>query len=178
MSLIFTTGWTENLKYEDLLIRENNYYEKFSDLPYTGNVTGRIQGYFKNGKKNGSWTFYYSSGQLFKKGNFKNGKEEGVWKDFDSNGKLNSKGKFVNGKREGFWEYFKSNGKIDHHGKYVNGKMNGVWEYFKENGQLEMKGKYINNKREGFWEIEDYKYLNVNFKNGIGFRYKGNFKNF
>jgi len=33
----------------------NWHSEKFTDVPFTGEITGREQGSFKNDKKEGSW---------------------------------------------------------------------------------------------------------------------------
>ena len=58
--------------------RDGLYYPKFSDVPFTGEVTGKSQGNLKNGKREGDWVEYYDNGQLLSKGNYKNGKKEGV----------------------------------------------------------------------------------------------------
>lgn len=77
------------------------YYKKFSQVPFTGRVTGLDQGLFKNGKKVGSWVRYHENGQLYEQGNYKDGKEEGVWVEYYRNGRLRSKLNFKNGKMEG-----------------------------------------------------------------------------
>ena len=59
----------------DLTEREGLYYKKFSDVPFTGKVTGEEQGSFRNGKREGEWVSYYENGQLWEKGTFKNGKK-------------------------------------------------------------------------------------------------------
>jgi hypothetical protein len=41
----------------DLVVRDAIHYKKFSDVPFTGKVTGKIQGSFKNGKGDGLWSF-------------------------------------------------------------------------------------------------------------------------
>ena len=50
------------------------YYKKFTDVPFTGKVTGGSQGSFKNGKKHGPYVSYYSNGQLMFKGTYRNDK--------------------------------------------------------------------------------------------------------
>jgi len=37
-----------------LVKRDGIYYEKFTDVPFTGKVDGKTTGYFKNGKRDGS----------------------------------------------------------------------------------------------------------------------------
>ena len=58
---------------DDLVVRDGLYYKKFTDVPFTGKVTGKTQGSFKNGKKHGSWVRYQDNGQLKYKGNDKDG---------------------------------------------------------------------------------------------------------
>ena len=38
--------------------RDGIYYEKFTDVPFTGEVKGISQGAFKDGKKNGSSDYF------------------------------------------------------------------------------------------------------------------------
>jgi hypothetical protein len=42
---------------DDLVKREGIYYKKYTDVPFTGKVTGIYQGSIKNGKKDGPYTF-------------------------------------------------------------------------------------------------------------------------
>ena len=49
---------------DDLLKREGVYYKKFTDVPFSGTVTGRSQGKLKNGKEEGPWVRYWDNGQL------------------------------------------------------------------------------------------------------------------
>ncbi len=64
------------------------YYEKFTDVPFTGNVTGKERGKISKGKKEGEWLNYYENGQLFIKGNFRDGKLDGEFLMYDEDGKL------------------------------------------------------------------------------------------
>ena len=62
---------------DDLVVREGLYYQKFTEVPFDGEVTGKEQGSFKDGKRDGLWVEYYDSGQLYGKGTFKDG--DGHW---------------------------------------------------------------------------------------------------
>ena len=86
ISLLSSPSWSVN--YDDLVYREGLYYQKFTDVPFSGQVTGQDQGSFKNGKKEGAWVWYYPNGQLWEKGNFKNGQREGAWFFYEPNGTL------------------------------------------------------------------------------------------
>ena len=99
--LASSPSWS--LDFKDLVKRDGVYYEKFTDVPFTGNVNGKLVGSFKNGKMDGAWVVYYNNGQLFYKGNYRNGEKEGPWVEYYDNGQLKLKGVYKNGKEEGYW---------------------------------------------------------------------------
>ena len=53
LSLLSSPSWSENLTMDDLVEKNDLYYKKFTDVPFTGEVSGRLSGKFKNGKKDG-----------------------------------------------------------------------------------------------------------------------------
>ena len=85
----------------DLVERDGLHYEKFTDIPFTGEMTGNPQGSYKNGKKDGAWVYYYPNGQVYYKGNYKNNKREGKWVYYYPNGQVHYKGNYKNNKKEG-----------------------------------------------------------------------------
>ena len=106
---------------DDLVEREGIYYKKFTDVPFSGKVTGGGQGEIKNGKREGPWVSYFENGQLWDKGDYKNGKEEGPWVAYYDNGQLYLKGEYKNGKKEGPWESYNDDGQSDEFtGTYKN----------------------------------------------------------
>ena len=105
-----SVGWS--LDYKDLVQRDGLFYEKFTDVPFTGEITGEEKGSFKNGKKEGFFFKYYKNGQLWSKGNFKNNKKEGSWVVYFNNGQIFSKGKYKKGKPEGYWIMYNEDGTI------------------------------------------------------------------
>ena len=89
------------VKYEDLIERDGLKYQKFSEVPFTGKTSGKEQGSYKNGKKEGAWVSYWKSGQLHTKGNYKNDKKDGVWVGYYYKGTVDKDwtGTFKNGLR-------------------------------------------------------------------------------
>jgi hypothetical protein len=71
---------------DDLVERDGLYYEKFTDVPFSGKIEGLQRGSFKDGKKDGPWVRYHDNGQLWEKGTYKDGKEEGPWVSFNKDG--------------------------------------------------------------------------------------------
>jgi len=83
---------------DDLVKRDGIYYKKFTDVPFTGNITGTKQGKIKNGKKEGPWVFYRDNGQLGAKGSYTHGKNVGAWAYYNDKGQLWTKLTFKDGK--------------------------------------------------------------------------------
>ena len=87
--LIFCTpSWSETLTMDDLVERNNLFYKKFTNVPFTGEVSGIENGNIKNGRKNGEWVSYHKNGQLDTKGNWKDGQLDGLRESYHENGKL------------------------------------------------------------------------------------------
>jgi len=97
---------------DDLVERDGLYYKEFTDVPFTGNITGKSHGKIKNGKRDGPWVFYRDNGQLWEKGTYKDGKEEGPWVFYYDNGQLRSKGTYKGGEKEDDWVYYSSDGSV------------------------------------------------------------------
>jgi len=97
----------------DLVQRGGLYYEKFTNIPFSGKVTGLYQGSFKDGKKDGLWVEYHDNGQLQEEGTYKDGKMDGPWVSYWDNGQLGSKGTWKDGKREGPWVGYHKDGTVD-----------------------------------------------------------------
>jgi hypothetical protein len=111
MSLVSFPSWGETM--DDLIERDNVYYKKFSDVPFTGKVTGETQGYLNKGIKIDWWEEYWPNGQLKTKVWFKNGKREGSFVMYWDTGQLGSKGNYKNGKQEDTWVNFASDGSVN-----------------------------------------------------------------
>jgi len=99
LSLISTSCWS--VDWNDLKERDDIYYKKFSDTPFTGKVSGENQGKMKNGEYEGDWVKYFDNGQLWSKGSYKNRKKEGDWVSYYDDGTVNSErsGTYKNGKK-------------------------------------------------------------------------------
>ena len=67
-------SWSKDVSRDDLVKRDGLFYEKFTDVPFTGNVTGKKQGKIIEGKPVGEFLTYYESGQLVRTRIYKDGK--------------------------------------------------------------------------------------------------------
>ena len=76
-SLVFSSPiFAETLTMDDLVKRDELYYKKFTNIPFTGDILGIVSGKLKMGKKNGEWLYYYGNGQLRALYNYKDAKME------------------------------------------------------------------------------------------------------
>ena len=88
-SLIYTqfffflfNSWAKVVDYDDLQKKGELYFEAASQEPFTGNVTGKINGKIVKGKREGYHTKYYESGQILSKAKFKENKLNGKYIEF------------------------------------------------------------------------------------------------
>ena len=115
-----TSSWSESLTMDDLIERNNLFYEKFTDVPFSGEIRNPeggselTVGHFENGKKDGFWRVYFGDGSLHSKKQYKDGK--------------------LNGRSEFYWQQGTSI--IEN---YKNGKLDGRWEMYNENGILDLR---------------------------------------
>ena len=122
ISLLSSPSWSETM--DDLVKRKGLYYKQFTDVPFTGKVTGSSQGSIKNGERDGAWVSYHKNGQLFLKSYWKNFKQEGTWISYRENGQFWFKMNYKNGKTEGAAVFYHENGTVDKEktGTFKNGK--------------------------------------------------------
>ena len=98
LSLLSFPGWSESLNMDDLVKRNELYYKKFTNVPFTGEVSGIESGKFKNGIKDGEWLIYYKNGQLMWRSVYKDGKQDVLWEYFNEDGSLNKTETWKDGK--------------------------------------------------------------------------------
>ena len=121
ISFLSSPSFSETVTKDDLVKRNGFYYKKFTDVPFTGKVTGQWNGKLKNGKLNGLWTFYRENGQLMSKSIFTDGKRDGVYEEYHETGELKELKIYKDGKLDGQEEEYYKNGRFKYYGKYENG---------------------------------------------------------
>ena len=144
----------------------------------------------------GDWLFYDKNGALTGKGNYNNeGKRQGSWEWYYTNGKIKETVAYDNGSANGINKTWYDNGKPQVHAMYKDNKLDGEYLFYIKSGALKQKkyfesdqleGKYIayfdvgesipefdidyskgeiiNNAKE-FYAFGDL-YSNIEFKNG------------
>ena len=98
--------------FDELVERDGVYYQKSSQVPYTGQIDGIEKGLIRNGKKEGLWTTFFSDGRALSKAHFKNGILNGHFESYQSNGDVRAIGNYKDGKRSGDWVTYQSSGEV------------------------------------------------------------------
>ena len=76
-----------DLPMDDFVRREDIFYKKFTEVPFTGTVAGKVQGQIRNGKRYGPCVYYHDNGRLRSKEIFnKDGKADGPWVGYYEDG--------------------------------------------------------------------------------------------
>ena len=106
---------------DHLIERNNLYYKKFTNVPFTGEISGEKNGNLKKGKKDGEWLSYHENGQLENMINYKDIEWDGLYEYFYPNVQLETKTTFKNGIEEGLWEFFNRYGSLNKTDTWENG---------------------------------------------------------
>ena len=72
----------------DLVERNDLYYKKFANVPFTGEILVKKMEVSKMERKDGEWLSYHENGQLEEKVNFQDGILHGLQEVYDKNGQL------------------------------------------------------------------------------------------
>ena len=147
----------------DLVELDGKMYKPLSDKLYSGIVydsytgTGekKLEGFYRNGLKNGEWTWWNVFGGIDSTGNFRKGLFYGQWKFYHSNGQLKARGSYRNGDgtnrdeygltahgRHGKWTFWHGNGLQASEITYKEGERVGIWISWNEQGQKVWEGTF------------------------------------
>lgn len=107
----------------------------------------------ENGKKQGEWKEYYTSGKLMAEGKYKNSQRIENWKFYHENGNLEQEGKYTSrGRPDGEWIYYHENGEIYKIENYYNGYLDGEYIEYSDTGKVIVKGQYEEGYETGAWK--------------------------
>ena len=132
ISSLSSPSWSEPVNMNDLVERNERWYQKFTDVPFNGEVSGLTNGTIKNGKRNGVWKTYWKNGQLQFLSSYRNGIDHGIFEDCSEDGKLKFRHSYKNGLSEGISEHYFSNGKIWLRDNYKHCRRHGVSKTYHE----------------------------------------------
>lgn len=104
-----------------------------------------------DGYKNGSWEYFYSTGELMSKGQYKNNKKQGMWNYYYQDGKVEQKGSYRNGQPEGLWSWYYPSGILRREEDYYKGMKNGIYIECSIDGDTLVRGEYREDEKDRFW---------------------------
>ena len=143
ISLFFLIVGCPKLIDEPSLIEKNGVmYLPLSDKPYSGDVSkldnfGKtlLKGTYKNGKKDGLWTWWYENGQKESEGTYKDDKLEGLSTNWYENGQKWYELTNKDGEFDGLYTNWYENGKKRFEGTYKDGELISE-KYWNEDGSV------------------------------------------
>ena len=128
------------------IINENGNFEKNENS-------------WKDGKRNGKWTYWYNNGNKKKEIVYDSGNIINEWSfyyGFHANGEKETQGKYrkdINGNiiYDGKWIEWYENGQKNLEKNYKDGKQDGLENFWYENGQKKYEVNYKNEKLDGLY---------------------------
>jgi antitoxin component YwqK of YwqJK toxin-antitoxin module len=105
-------------------------------------------GEYIDGEREGNWKF--KDGDMSLNGNFKSGKQDSTWTHFYNDGKISFTGNFIDGSPEGKHKAYFPNGQLKWEGRYISGKRDGDWRSYNEDGSELLTITYKNGIEEKY----------------------------
>ncbi len=118
-------------------------------IEYYGTGEKRAEGEYKEGKKDGPWTFFHRGGEVEQKGNYVNGLPQGEWVWFFEGGGRHREERYRKGKEDGTSAEYDSAGTVITQGEYIDGLKDGQWLY--QLGDHKEVGAYRDGLKDGEW---------------------------
>lgn len=122
-----------------------------SDIPYTGRCFSsyarkkmHIEGGYVSGLQDGTWSYWFSNGQLGKKVNYYQGNIEGKSVYYYDNGQKKLEVNYLNGEKHGDIKYWYKNGILRLETSMNKGQREGIYRFYYPNGRLGKEASYKN----------------------------------
>jgi antitoxin component YwqK of YwqJK toxin-antitoxin module len=146
-------------------IMDNRPYLSETRYP-NGNIESTGIRLFGKGNANGTWKYYYESGELKQISEWLDGSANGSMINYYENRQLENIGEYSDGKANGSWKSYYKNGVLKSEEKYTLGNRNGLCKYYHENGKLKAMGMIKDEEQIGVWKFYDE---NGEFKEDVKF---------
>ena len=119
-----------------------NKLEKVKYKEYYPNGQKSSEYTYKDGDRDGKYTYWSKDGQKSSEGTYKNGKQVGKWTTWYSIGQKWSEVTYKNGKQDGKYTQWYPNGQKSSEYTYKDGKQDGLWTTWDEDGQKRSETTY------------------------------------
>lgn len=104
----FSNGAPKVIKYyksesKEVLLREIQFYNDSSKY---------MEGSYKEGRRDGTWTAWYQNGNVWSTGKYKDGQEHGKKTVYHENGRKYYEGMVMDEQRQGTWTFWDESGEV------------------------------------------------------------------
>jgi len=147
--------WYDPVDKEILVSSNYNNNGEFhgKTVTFTGNKGVKTtEGDYKNGEKNGKWTYWNENGQKESERTYKDGEKDGLWTYWHENGQKESEETYKDGELDGLSTTWYENGQKSEEGTHKNGEQDGLWTQWYENGQKRESKLYKDGEEIEFTE--------------------------
>lgn len=120
--------------------------------------SGRIwkEEQFTNGEQTGRSQEYYENGNPKIIAWYKAGQLDGQCNKWYETGKKLEEGTYRENKKNGNFKFYFDNGQISATGSFIMDKPEGDWKFYSKEGLLQKEGKYKDGKETGLWNFYMY----------------------
>ncbi len=106
------------------------------------------------GRRQGPWIYYYSTGEKKAEGEYKDDKKIRDWKYYHRNGKVEQTGRYQNDLPVGLWRWYFEDGLLRRGEEYYRGLAEGPSVEYNENSEMVAQGTYLDGFRDGLWNYK------------------------
>jgi antitoxin component YwqK of YwqJK toxin-antitoxin module len=122
------------------------------------------------GRRQGTWKYYYYTGDLRAEITYLNNLMEGPYKRYNLDEKIFEELNYHAGKKDGEYKKYFLSGQVATEGKYDMGIKDEKWIDYYEDGSIKREMEFKKGKREGQWKIYNTKGValsTITYKDGI-----------
>lgn len=118
---------------------------------YTKNVSNKTT--YAAGKRTGSSSSFYPSGEIAEEVWWKDDLKDGPWKQYFEDGRLKLSATYHNNKLTGKIETFYPDGKTETEGYYLDDVPDGKWTHYHDDGKIASTIEYVNGEIANWDEV-------------------------
>lgn len=117
------------------------------ETKYSENGSKAWEGSWKNGKKSGTWRFFYADGQIKSQTTFGGPRQLATMTFWHPNGQVSLQGPAIDGVRQGRWRIWHKDGTLAEEGDFVGSVREGPWKVYSDDGKFVTEVVYSKNLR-------------------------------
>ncbi|MDR0790787.1 MAG: hypothetical protein LBO06_08365 [Bacteroidales bacterium] len=133
------------------------------------NKKGRVEGNFKDGYEEGTFTYYDAKGRMKAVTDFSDKGRRGFTSVFYPSGEKMAEGFYLDKKKDSLWITYTQEGIKLNENFYHKGSKEGIWKVFNGEGKVVEEIRYTNNRKNGLClqRTHDGNYFYCNYKDDL-----------